>query len=75
MDNPSLFFSNTSYDYLKDNKFIELLRNWNMYLQSNEKDDDVLAMWEELLLIDFRLYANIWLQKNKNKTAWRKELR
>ena len=62
MDNPSLFFSNTSYDYLKDNKFIELLRNWNMYLQSNEKDDDVLAMWEELLLKDFRLYANIWLQ-------------
>ena len=46
-----------------------------MYLQSNEKDDDVLAMWEELLLKDFRLYANIWLQKNKNKTAWRKELR
>jgi len=51
------------------------MRNWNIYLQSNEQDDEVLTEWEELLLKDFYQYSLEWFKLNKNNTFWRKELK
>jgi len=66
-------FSNM--DYYKNLHFQRCMRNWNIYLQSNEQDDEVLTEWEELLLKDFYQYSLEWFKLNKNNTFWRKELK
>lgn len=83
MGNPSSLFSFNGKkktriknpDYYLNTKFISLIKQWKLYLESDEDDDDILTVWEEIIRKDFRLYANEWRNKNKNKTAWRKELR
>lgn len=51
-----------------------MMRKWNTYLDSEEPNINLLVEWEEILLKDFRTYANEWLKTNKKKTAWRKDL-
>jgi len=41
-----------SIDYFKNHHFVRLMRNWNIYEQSDESDDLILAEWEETLLYD-----------------------
>ena len=47
------FFSNP--DYWKNPEFQKLMLKWNVYMQSDEEDDDVLAQWEELIMKDWKL--------------------
>jgi len=69
-------FSNA--DYYKNEHFINLMRNWNRYIQSDEKDEDILAEWEEIIMKDFRVAAKEWLFSvddssipNYESSAWR----
>lgn len=71
-----LIFSNI--DYYKNEHFVNLMRNWNRYIQSDEKDEDVLAEWEEIIMKDFRVAAKEWLFSvdddaipNYESSAWR----
>jgi|8_EtaG_2_1085327.scaffolds.fasta_scaffold425608_2 hypothetical protein len=74
METSSLpIFSNA--DYWKDPVFQHLMLKWNVYMQSDESDDDLLSEWEELLIKDFRLKARLWLKTNKRKTKWLENLR
>ena len=73
MANPSPLFSQP--DYYLNETFQALMRQWNTYINSEETDDEILAEWEEIIIKDFRRYANEWLKENKNKSAWRKDLR
>lgn len=72
MLNPPTFFS--SIEYYRNRKFQQMMRKWNTYLDSEEPNINLLVEWEEILLKDFRTYANEWLKTNKKKTAWRKDL-
>ena len=69
---PCLLFS--SMEYYRNKKFQKMLLRWNTYMESDEDNAELLSTWEELLLQDFRIYANEWLKGNKNKTGWRKDL-
>ena len=69
MPNPSLFFS--SPNYYKNPHFQRCMRNWNMYLNTEENDDDVLAEWEEILYKDFLQHSKEWLHNNYNMIHWK----
>jgi hypothetical protein len=47
------------------------MRNYNIYLNTDETDDDILAEWEEVLLKDFLKYSREWLTKNTDEIYWR----
>ena len=51
-----------------------MMRRWNIYLESEEPNINLLVEWEEILLKDFRRYALEWLKENKGKTGWKKDL-
>ena len=67
------FFSNP--DYWKNPEFQKLMLKWNVYMQSDEEDDDDVAQWEELIMKDWKRGATRWLNENKRKTKWLNELR
>jgi len=56
----------SSIDYYKDPHFQRCLRNWNIYLDSEEPREQVLVEWEEVLLNDFLTHAREWLWNNKH---------
>jgi len=68
------FFMASDDSYYKNDHFIRLLRNWNLYLESDENNEVILAEWEEILLKDFLKHSKEWLDINRNKTFWKKEL-
>lgn len=41
--------------------FVQCLRNWNKYLNSDEPDITILFEWEEIILKDFLKYSREWL--------------
>ena len=59
-------FSN--YNYFKNPQFQRLMRNWNIYLHSNEAQEEVLSEWEETLLFDFLVEATAW--KDSHNITW-----
>ena len=61
------FFSNP--DYWKNPEFQKLMLKWNVYMQSDEEDDDVLAQWEELIMKDWKRGATRWLNENKERQS------
>ena len=65
-------FSNA--DYYKNEKFIECLRNWNTYLNSDESNLELLYEWEEVLLKDFLKYSKEWFHDNYNNDEWKEKL-
>tara|TARA_B110000285_G_scaffold117216_1_gene132841 strand:- start:2505 stop:2720 length:216 start_codon:yes stop_codon:yes gene_type:complete len=68
----NLFFSNA--DYYKNEKFQKLMRSWNRYLTSDESDEELLTMWEELLITDFYKSAKEWLKHNYDEDEWKETL-
>ena len=54
----------SSYDYYEDYNFQRLLRNWNLYMESEGESDAMMAEWEEWILKDFLDGAKEWLKKN-----------
>ena len=68
MPNLSTFFS---IGYYKNYNFQRLMRNWNLYLQSDEPSEEVLTEWEEFLLKDFLEGAREWLKRNKDMIHWK----
>jgi hypothetical protein len=67
-----ILFSNA--DYFLNSKFIECLRNWNKYLNSDESSIELLYEWEEVLLKDFLKYSREWLKHNYNNDEWKEKL-
>tara|TARA_R110000796_G_scaffold189803_2_gene306598 strand:- start:145 stop:360 length:216 start_codon:yes stop_codon:yes gene_type:complete len=68
----NLFFSNA--DYYKNEKFQKLMRSWNKYLTSDQDDEELLTMWEELLITDFYKSAKEWLKHNYDEDEWKETL-
>ncbi len=68
----NLFFSNA--DYYKNEKFQKLMRSWNRYLTSDQDDEELLTMWEELLITDFYKSAKEWLKHNYDEDEWKETL-
>ena len=68
----NLFFSNA--DYYKNEKFQKLMRSWNKYLTSDKDDEELLTMWEELLITDFYKSAKEWLKHNYDEDEWKETL-
>ena len=66
------FFSNA--DYYKNEKFQKLMRSWNRYLTSDQDDEELLTMWEELLITDFYKSAKEWLKHNYDEDEWKETL-
>ena len=67
-----LFYS--SPNYYENHHFIRCMRNWNLYLESSECDEDILAEWEEVLLKDFLCHSRDWLDNNRDDVFWREDL-
>ena len=68
----NLFFSNA--DYYKNVQFQRLMRSWNRYLTSDKDDEELLTMWEELLISDFYKGAKEWLKHNYDEDEWKETL-
>ncbi len=51
----SNMFSNVKY--YKNAHFVRCMRNWNIYMDSDEESIDLLFEWEEVLYKDFRKHA------------------
>jgi hypothetical protein len=47
------------------------MRNWNIYLNSDEDNEDVLTEWEEVLIKDFLQHSKEWLAENRDDIFWR----
>ena len=61
----------SSMDYYQNHHFIRCLRNWNIYLESDENNEDLLVEWEEVLLKDFLQHSKEWLSDNRDDVFWR----
>ena len=44
------------------------------YLTSDEGDDELLTLWEELLVSDFYKGAKEWLKHNYDEDEWKETL-
>ncbi len=69
LSNPAPLFS--SHDYFRNIHFQRCLRNWNIYLESDEGNDEILAEWEEVLLKDFLTHGREWLKRCGDQIFWR----
>ena len=50
------------------------MRSWNKYLTSDQDDEELLTMWEELLITDFYKSAKEWLKHNYDEDEWKETL-
>ena len=50
------------------------MRSWNRYLTSDKDDEELLTMWEELLISDFYKGAKEWLKYNYDEDEWKETL-
>ena len=64
----------TTKEYENDPVFQELEKKWNVYLNADENDDDILTEWEEVLLKEFYREAINWMKIHKDDNTWRKNL-
>jgi len=61
----------SSYDYYTNYNFNRCMKNYNIYLESENESDEVLAEWEEVCIKDFLDEARIWLDNNHDMIHWK----
>lgn len=47
------------------------MRSWNRYLTSNESNEELLTLWEEEIMKDFRVESKEWLKHNYDEDEWK----
>lgn len=72
MISPLPIFSNM--DYYKNPQFQECLRFYNNVINLETDDEELMAIAEELAMSEIYAKSLRWLEQNKRKTAWRKDL-
>ena len=72
MISPLPIFSNM--DYYKNSQFQECLRFYNNVINLETDDEELMAIAEELAMSEIYAKSLRWLEQNKRKTAWRKDL-